>query len=102
MTYQNNAELIQTSNEEGRRHYNVKDKTDDDVSVTETIKSIPGNYDPKTLTPNEPDENPAETIVVLTPFGSENYTIYIVAGILVVLALGVGIFLIKKKVLDRK
>lgn len=102
MTYQNNAELIQTSNEEGRRHYNVKDKTGNDVSVTETIKSIPGNYDPKTLTPNEPDENPAETIVVLTPFGSENYTIYIVAGILVVLALGVGIFLIKKKVLDRK
>lgn len=102
MTYQNNAELIQTSNEEGRRHYNVKDKTDDDVSVTETIKSIPGNYDPKTLTPNEPDENPAETIVVLTPFGSENYTIYIVAGILIILALGVGIFLIKKKVLDRK
>lgn len=100
--YENGAEIVQTSNEEGRRHYNVRDKNKTGDSIAETTKSIPGNYDPISHKAKEPDENLGEQVVVLVPFGKENITIYIVGAIFIIAVLGVGIFIIKRKILDSK
>lgn len=112
--YDNGLEIVQTSNQTGRRHYNNKDKSkyneDDQITKTEIISSIPGNYvptnasdstrDQSVVTP-EPDCDYAERVTVLPPFGQRNKTIIIISSILAVIILGVGIVIIKKKVLKK-
>lgn len=112
--YDNGIEIVQTTNQAGRRHYNNKDKSrfneDDQITKDQIISSIPGNYVPtnasdvnrneKTVT-TEPDSDYAERITVLVPFGANNYMIITAVSILAIAILGVGIVLIKKKVLKK-
>jgi len=75
------AEIVQTSNNVGRR----------------MAYSIVGNQDPTLDAPSEVDATKAEEVLILPPFGSE----YIYYGLAIAVAaiLGLGIFLIKKKVM---
>jgi len=81
LTYVNMAEIVQTSNNVGRR----------------MAYSIVGNQDPTLDAPSEVDATKAEEVLILPPFGSE----YIYYGLAIAVAaiLGLGIFLIKKKVM---
>ncbi len=105
LTYDNFAEIVQVVNGVGRRSYH------------EGITSIPGNLNPVEMTEYlkngdgasvdiiryqnlEPDEAKAEQVIILPPFGNPVNTVYyILGGVALVLVLGVGIFLIRKKVL---
>lgn len=106
LTYDNFAEIVQVVNGVGRRSYH------------EGNTSIPGNLNPAEMTEYlkngdgaavadvsryqslEPDEAKAEQVIILGPFGNPVNTIYyILGGVALVLVLGVGIFLIRKKVL---
>ena len=112
--YDNGIEIVQTTNKVGRRHYNNIDKSryndDDQITKPQIISSIPGNYVPSnasdqnrnenTVTP-EPDSDYSERVTVLVPFGKENYTIVIVSSIVAIVILGIGIVIIKKKVLKK-
>ena len=62
--------------------------------------SIVGNQNPDGI-PAEVDSSKAEQVVVIPPFGSQNYVYYIIA-ISIVIVLAIGIVLIKTKVLRRK
>ena len=104
MTYNNAAEVVETKNQVGRRSYNNRNKSEyANDTVANTVKSIPGNYDPTTVSSitaaPEPDTDLAETVVVLQPFGEENKVPFIVGTILAVIVLAGGIFIIKKKVI---
>lgn len=113
LTYNNAAEVVKTENKVGRRSYNNKDRSDYTTdSIADTVKSIPGNYDPtavatvtdadlqgKDAPVAEPDTDLAETVSVLPPFGEENKVPFILGTILAVIVLAGGIFLIKKKVI---
>ncbi len=82
MTYDNIAEIVQTSNTVGRR----------------MAYSIVGNQDP-TTSPAEVDSGKAEQVVILPPFGRTYLYIGITLGVIALLT--VGIILIKKKVLGK-
>lgn len=100
LTYDNSAEVVQTKNIAGRRSYNNLDADNNDIN--ETVKSIPGNYNPKGAGAiTEPDSNKAETITVQVPFGEENKIPFIVGVVLATIVLAGGIFIIKKKVLKK-
>lgn len=82
MTYENVAEILQTSNTVGRR----------------MAFSIVGNQDPtKALT--EVDSAKAENIVILPPFGQ--IYLYFGLGILTLAVIAGGVIFIKKKVLKK-
>lgn len=82
--YENNLEIINTSNTVGRRNY-VK-------------KSVVGNFNPETK-PNEPDTGETEKIIITPPTGEQNYIpIIAYAGTMLVILMA-GIIIIKKKVL---
>ena len=60
----------------------------------------PGNFNPTTNEPNEPDDDTSEEIIIIPPTGvSTNIKIYIILGISTLGILSVGIILIKKYVL---
>lgn len=104
LTYNNAAEVVETKNQVGRRSYNNRNKSEyANDTVANTVKSIPGNFDPTTVSSitaaSEPDTDLAETVVVLQPFGEENKVPFIVGTILAVIVLAGGIFIIKKKVI---
>ena len=80
-TYENIAEIVQTSNTVGRR----------------MAYSIVGNQDP-TKAPAEVDSATGEQVIVLPPFGAMQYVYYGI-GVLVVGMLIAGIIFIKKKVI---
>ena len=63
-----------------------------------TIKSsIPGNYNPKTLTPNEPDDD-MTALIITPPTGATENTIFTVLIIIITLTiLAGGIYFIKKR-----
>ncbi len=82
-TYENIAEIVQTSNTAGRR----------------MAYSVVGNQDP-TKTPTEVDSSRAEKVVILPPFGQAY--LYYGIGILVGILLVAGIVVIKKKVMKKK
>ncbi len=89
LTYDNYVEIVRSKNDVGRRSYG-KNKV-----------SIPGNFDPKTLSNlEEPDSTKAEQVIILPPFGKKMETsIYMLAAGISILLLAVGVFFIKKKVL---
>ncbi len=65
-------------------------------------KQIPGNY-MFTLSPNEPDSSISEEVIITNPTGSSeefNTTLYIIIGAVALLVTGIGIVIIKKKVLS--
>lgn len=82
--YENTAEVIESITTNGRRTYNSE------------IVSIPGNYNI-----GEPDTGHSERIAIVPPFGAEDVIKYIVIAIAIVGVLGIGIFLIKRKVLRK-
>ena len=100
LTYNNSAEVVKTNNQAGRRSYNNRNKAE---YTQNTVKSIPGNYDPTTVSSitaaSEPDTDLAETVVILQPFGKENKIPFIAGTILAIIVLAGGIFLIKKVVI---
>ena len=100
LTYENSAEVLQTQNVAGRRSYNNLDADNNDIDAT--VKSIPGNYNPKdTPTVTEPDSNKSERITVQVPFGEENRIPFIIGIVIAIIVLAGGIFIIKKKVLKK-
>ena len=84
LQYTNMAEIVKTSNENGRR----------------MAFSVVGNQDPMLDNPSEIDASMAERIIILTPFGENNF-FYMIAGIVAVI-LVIGIVLIKAFVLKKK
>lgn len=87
--FDNNVEIILSSNQQGRRSYTEENRT-----------SIPGNLDPVAkINREEPDSFYAETVTVLIPFGKNKSVTIITVTIIAILILGSGIILIKKKVL---
>lgn len=90
LTYENSAEVVELKNDAGRRSYGE-------------IVSIPGNLNPTNPEYTEPDSARAEEVVVLGPFGQDNLTVYYIVGtvLVAILGLGVGIFFIKKKVVNK-
>ena len=80
----NTAEVIESITTNGRRTYNSE------------IVSIPGNYNI-----GEPDTALSERIAIVPPFGAEDVVKYILIAIAAVGVLGIGIFLIKRKVLRK-
>ena len=60
------------------------------------VVSIPGNYNL-----GEPDTAQSERIAIVPPFGAADAVKYILIGIAIIGVLGVGIFLIKRKVLTK-
>lgn len=87
--FDNNVEIILTSNQQGRRS-----------NTEENGTSIPGNLDPVTkINKDEQDSFNAETVTVLVPFGENKSILTIVITMAGILILGVGILVIKKKVL---
>ena len=82
--YENTAEVVETITTNGRRTYNAD------------VVSIPGNYNL-----GEPDTAQSERIAIVPPFGTADAVKYILIGIAIIGVLGVGIFLIKRKVLAK-
>lgn len=82
--YENTAEVIESITTNGRRTYNAD------------VVSIPGNYNL-----GEPDTAQSERIAIVPPFGAADAVKYILIGIAIIGVLGVGIFLIKRKVLTK-
>lgn len=82
--YENTAEVIESITTNGRRTYNAE------------IVSIPGNYNI-----GEPDTALSERIAIVPPFGAEDVVKYVLIAIVVAGVLGIGIFLIKRKVLRK-
>ena len=82
LTYENDIEVIKLK---GRK----------------TIDSIPGNYDPTTNTPNEPDDDYVG-LTITGPTGDDRqYILYGAIGIGILVVVGVGIVIIKRKVLRK-
>ena len=104
MTYQNYAEVLKVSNSVGRFYGQI------DIDNKTQWKNItPGNFNPKnpegtTETDDNQGHNPRRAEVVLTPPTGENkneIVVYIITGIGCLVVLAAGVFLIKKKVLDK-
>ena len=110
--YVNSLEILSSRNQAGRRSYNNFDKAqyeDNDQITDDNMKfTIPGNYNPKDAAnsgndniPLEADYDFSESLTVLVPFGRKNIVIIIVSILVAVIVLGVGIVIIKKKVLKK-
>ena len=83
--YENTAEAYETINTNGRRTYNSR------------IVSIPGNFNV-----DEPDTAVSERVSIVPPFGAMDILKYTLIGIAAIAILAVGIFVIKRKVVDKK
>lgn len=67
-----------------------------------TPTPIPGNFNPSTNEPKEPDSDNSEEIIILPPTGlSKNTMIYIILGVSTLGILATGIILIKKFVMKK-
>ncbi len=66
-----------------------------------TIDSIPGNYDPTTNTPNEPDDDYVGLTITGPTGANRQYVLYGAIGISILVVIGVGIVIIKRKVLRK-
>lgn len=62
---------------------------------------IPGNFNPGTNEPKEPDKDTSEEIIILPPTGGNNNITYIMLGISTLGILTAGIILIKRFVLKK-
>lgn len=85
LTYNNTMETIEIDNEVGRYDH----------------ESVPGNQDPG-KEPTEDDTFKSEIVTILPPFGQKQYYWIAGLGMIVLTILGVGIFVIKKYVVDKK
>lgn len=115
--YDNGVEIVQTENLAGRRHYNNRNKFGygelDEITRSEIVSSVPGNYlkfgqqdeneaEQKVTDETEPDSDNAERVTVLPPFGKKNIVPVVIIVIFAISIFGIGIILIKKKVLQNK
>ena len=82
LTYENDVEIIRLK---GRK----------------PIDSIPGNYDPSTNTPNEADDDNVEVTITAPTGENRQYMLYGGIAISVLVIIGVGIIIIKRKVLKK-
>ena len=82
LSYDNIAEILQYTNLVGRR------------------ADLPGNQDP-TEAPTEADSDYTETVIITPPTG-ENRAHYFVITAAALVIIGAGVFVIKKKVIDKK
>lgn len=107
MVYNNLAELVQVSNDQGRRmKFSIvgnqamanqslgtgdPSNPDEDIYTKEDL-----------VTPEEPDADSSQKVLILPPTGANrNYTLWIVIGVVIAILIGGSIFLIKKKILDK-
>lgn len=81
LSYDNIAEILQYTNTVGRR------------------SDIPGDQDPTTA-PIEADADWTETVVITPPTGENRAHYFVLTGVILVIIAG-GVFVIKKKVLDK-
>ena len=81
LSYDNIAEILQYTNTVGRR------------------SDIPGDQDP-TKAPIEADADWTETVVITPPTGENRAHYFVLTGVILVIIAG-GVFVIKKKVLDK-
>ena len=82
LTYDNMAEIIQFTNDVGRRGY------------------VPGNQDPNKK-PGEKDADYTETIVITPPTGANKSTIYLLIIAAVLATIGGTVYFIKRKILGK-
>lgn len=66
-----------------------------------TIDSIPGNYDPTTNTPDEYDDDRVELTITGPTGENRQYIIYGAIGIGMLVIVGIGIVIIKRKILKK-
>ena len=66
-----------------------------------TIDSIPGNYDPTTNTPDEYDDDRVELTITGPTGENRQYIIYGAIGIGMLIIVGIGIVIIKTKILKK-
>ena len=85
LTYNNIMETIEIDNEVGRYDH----------------ESVPGNQDPE-KEPEEDDTYKSEIVTILPPFGQRARYLIIGISMFAVVLLGVGVFIIKKYVVDKK
>ena len=81
--YTNIAEIVEFTSENGKRNE----------------EGIPGNQDPTTEEYKENDADPSEEVIITKPTG--NMRIYYVLGFSILVAIGVGVFAIKKFVVKK-
>lgn len=98
LRYENMIEIVEAYNEVGRRYYYY--------SEGEFIANIPGDLDPENPSVNNRfngGQTDASSITgnIVPPFGKQNTVYYIVGVILIAIVLAGGIFLIKKKVVNK-
>lgn len=96
LTYNNYIEIVSSHNDNGRRSYSQRE------GQLELVVSIPGDFNPIAPEFIQPDAAKAEQVVILPPFGNDNQAIYyIIGGTLIgIIILGVGIYFIKKKIVE--
>lgn len=99
LRYENMIEIIEAYNEVGRRYYTYSDNG-------EFIANIPGDLDPENPSVNNKfngGQTDASNVTgnIVPPFGKQNTVYYIVGAILIAIILAGGIFLIKKKVVNK-
>ena len=108
MVYNNLAEIVQVSNEQGRRmEFSIvgnQPMADQSLGTDVEAKPDQGIYTKADLVePTEIDADSSQQVVILPPTGAnKNYALWIGLGILVAIVIGGSIFLIKKKVLNNK
>ena len=104
LTFENDTEIIQYSNDVGR-FYETYDATSND-NVRKKI--TPGNYNPSEEgreenqeTDSNYDNYPHSTITITPPTGKQmqNVVLYPIIGVIALAIIGVGVIIIKKKVL---
>ena len=83
--YENTTEVYETITTNGRRTYNAR------------IVSIPGNFNI-----DEPDTAKSERVSIVPPFGAMDVLKYTLIAVFAIGVLAVGIFVIKRKVVDKK
>ena len=107
MVYNNLAEIVQVSNDQGRRmKFSIvgnQPMANQSLGVGDPADPNSGTYTKADLvTPQEPDADSAQKLTILPPTGANrNYTLWIIIGIVVLVIIGGSIFLIKKKVLKK-
>ncbi len=108
MVYNNLAEMVQVSNDQGRRmKFSIvgnQAMADQSLGVGDPANPDEGIYTKSDLvTPEEPDADSSQQVLILPPTGANrNYVMWIVIGLVIAVLIGGSIFLIRKKVLKNK
>lgn len=108
MVYNNLAEMVQVSNDQGRRmKFSIvgnQAMANQSLGVGDPANPDEGIYTKSDLvTPEEPDADSSQQVLILPPTGANrNYVMWIVIGLVIAVLIGGSIFLIRKKVLKNK